>query len=86
MTDVAVTTLARLFGTNGLFHTLSEVTVELETDVASGVETVRIFGCEDKQKLADSGPEPYVTRDGGIQLDLDTAEDLVTALTTLLGL
>jgi hypothetical protein len=86
MTDVPVTTLARLFGTNGLYHTLTEVSATLEVDSDSGVETVRIFGCEDEQKVADTGPQPYVTRDGGIQMDLTTAGALYTALGTLLGL
>ena len=86
MTDIAVTTLARLFGTNGLYHDLTQVSIEKQTDVATGEETVRIFGCELGQDVGETGPSDKVTRDGGIQMDLDTAEDLVTALSTLLGL
>ena len=81
MADVTVTNLARLFGTNGLYHSLEKVTVFLETDVATSTSTVRIAGKVLTQKVGSTGPTDEVTMlDGGIQMDLTTAAAVAAAI------
>jgi hypothetical protein len=83
MSDVAVTTLARLFGTNGLYHTLTNVKVFKETDVATGTVTIRIAGTESKTLVGATGPSDVETLDGGIQMDETTADAVAAEIVRL---
>lgn len=80
MADATVTTLARIFGTNGLYHDLEKVTVFKEKDVATGTVTLRIAGKVLTQKVGSTGPTDEVLMlDGGFQCDLTTWAALVSA-------